>query len=470
MEAQVPIIKGDKIGVETDYRDALPVNMYAVPRKVLGANGYMLSYPGLSLLGTGSGIDRGANYNERFSNQFRVSGTKLISVSATGTVVELGDVSGSEQVAMPYSFVTQCVIANGKMFLYSSGSGFVEVSIPTGLSNPIDAVWVQPGYYMLTNGDDLYHTSIADETVISVLDVGSSELMPDKIMGLLVTQDSKVMVFGRYTVQYFVYDASDNFAFANVQTRAQKIGIVATHAKCESGGKYYITGGRKEEAVSVFAVGVGSSEKVSSREIDKILATYAEPELSDMRMEARTENNVTFIIVHLPNETLCFNESIAATFGLETAWMILKSDVQGNTPYRGINGVFDSRTAKWVYGDKINSNIGVLDNSICTQYGNIVEWIFYTPFINLERASIDSIELEIIPGHTTAEDATVAFSLTDNGVTYGTEYWELYGDPLDYGNRFIQRRIGYVRDWIGFKFRGASTSRMSFAKLDINYG
>ncbi len=468
MQAQVPIIKGDKIGVETDYRDALPVNMYAVTRKVLGANGYMLSYPGLSLLGTGSGIDRGANYNERFSNQFRVSGTKLISVSATGTVVELGTVSGSEQVAMPYSFNTQCVIADGKMFLYSSGGGFVEVT-DSDLGNPIDGIWVD-GYYFLTDGEYIYHTDISDEIAIDPLKFATAEFMPDPTLGLMKTQDNKVMVFGRYTLEYFVNVAQDNFAFQRVETRAQKIGIVATHAKCESGGKYYITGGRKEEALGVFAVGVGSSQKVSSREIDKILATYTEPELSDMRMEARTENNVTFIIIHLPNETLCFNESIAATFGLETAWMILKSDVQGDTPYRGINGVFDSRTAKWVYGDKINSNIGVLDNDICTQYGNIVEWIFYTPFINLERASIDSIELEIIPGHTTAEDATVAFSLTDNGVTYGTEYWELYGDPLDYGNRFIQRRIGYVRDWIGFKFRGGSTSRMSFAKLDINYG
>ena len=42
------IIKGDKIGIETDYRDALPVNMYAVKREIFGASGYMLSYPGLT--------------------------------------------------------------------------------------------------------------------------------------------------------------------------------------------------------------------------------------------------------------------------------------------------------------------------------------------------------------------------------------------------------------------------------------
>ncbi|MCP4632834.1 MAG: hypothetical protein GY855_07890, partial [candidate division Zixibacteria bacterium] len=441
---------------------------YAVVRNILEAKGYMLSYPGLSLLGAGSGVDRGGNYNERFSNHFRVSGTKLISVSASGTVVELGTVSGSEQVAMPYSFNTQCVIADGKMFLYSSGGGFVEVT-DSDLGNPIDAVWVD-GYYFLTDGEYIFHTDISDETAIDPLKFATAEFMPDPTLGLAITQDNKVIVFARYTLEYFVNVATDNFAFQRVQTTAQKIGIVATHAKCESKGVFYITGGRKEESVSIHAVTVGSSQKISSREIDKVLAEYTEPELSDMRMEARTEGNVTFIIIHLPNETLCFNESIAATFGLESAWMILKTDVQGNSPYRGINGIFDARSAKWIYGDKINSNIGVLDNDISTHYDEIVEGIFYTPFMNIEAKSIDSLELNTIPGHTTAEDATVGFSLTTDGLTYTPETWIMYGEPLDYGERFIQRRIGYVREWIGFKFRTASTSRMAFSMLRIGYG
>ena len=44
--APITLIKGDKIGIETDYRDALPVNMYAVKRDILGAKGYMIEYPG----------------------------------------------------------------------------------------------------------------------------------------------------------------------------------------------------------------------------------------------------------------------------------------------------------------------------------------------------------------------------------------------------------------------------------------
>ena len=464
----VNLIKGDKVSSKTDYRDALPVNMYAVERQILGAKGYMIGYPGLSLFANGQGVDRGAVYNERFSNQYRVSGSKLVSVSSAGAVASLGVISGDSQAAMPYSFNTQAVIADGRMFLYSPSGGFSEVT-DSDLGNPLDGVWVD-GYYFLTDGDFIYHTDITDESSIDPTKFATAEFMPDPSLGVSKTQDNKVMVWGRYSLEYFINAATENFAFQRVETRAQKIGIVATHAKCEAGGSWFITGGRKEENLGVHVIGIGTSAKISTREIDKILGEYTEPELSDMRMESYTIDGVTFVLIHLPNETLCFNETLSKTFGLSVAWSILKSDVQGDTPYRAINGVFDARRGHWYYGDKLNGNIGLLDNSIATHYDKIAEWIIYTPLINIDSASVDEIEIQTIPGHTATGDATVAFSTTQDGLTYSQEYWTIYGETLDYGQRFYQRRIGYVRDYIGFKYRGASRSRMAFAGMVLRYG
>jgi len=466
-ELPITIIKGDKVSSKTDYRDALHVNMYAVKRDILGAAGYMLCYPGLVQIGTGEGVDRGANYNERFEAQYRVSGESLINVNTAGTTSILGSVGGTDQAAMPYSFNTQAVIANGNMFIYSPGDGFQQIT-DSDLGSPIDGLWVD-GYYFLTDGEYIYHTDIDDETSIDPLKFATAEFMPDPSLGLAKTQDNKVIVFGRYTMEYFVDIAQENFAFTRVETRAQKIGIVATHAKCEANGRWYITGGRKEEAVGVYIVGLGDTAKISTREIDKILAVYSEPDLADMRMEARMENDVYFIIVHLPNDTLCFNVNIATSLGKEVAWSILKSDTNGDNPYRAINGVFDARSGKFTYGDKYNTSIGVLDSSICTHYGDKVEWVLYSPFTYLEGGSVDEIEIETIPGHNAVDDATVAFSITYDGVTYGTEYWTLYGEPNEYGQRFFLRRLGYVSDWAGFKFRGISESRMAFALMKITY-
>jgi hypothetical protein len=470
MPTPFTFIKGDKIDVTTDYRDNIPVNMYAIMKPILGADGYMLCWPGLTQVATGQGVDRAGIYNERFGEQYRVSGGKFIVVNADGSVDVKGDISGADQATMKYfySFNTQGVIADGRMWLYDPTTGLNEVTDPD-LGDPIDGVWVD-GYYFLTDGENIYHTDIDDETSISPLKFATAEFMPDKSLGLAKTQDNKVIVFGRYTMEYFVNDASAGFSFQRVETRAQKIGIVATHAKCEAKGNWFITGGRKEESLGIYQVGLGSSKEISSREVDKILKTYTEPELVDMRMESRTEEHVTFITVHLPNETLVYNVDIGEKYGYELAWSIIKSDVNGDTPYRGINGVFDARTAFWNYGDKQDTKIGKLDNTVFTQYGNMVEWLLYTPFLKLEGQSMDEIEIETLPGNAPDNDATVFFSMTEDGITYGKEHTTDYGSDKDYNKRFFKRRLGYVRDWVGFKFRGATKSRMAFALGTVTHG
>jgi len=463
----VTLIKGDKVKPKVDYRDALPVNMYAIEKEILGANGYMRTYPGLTSFGTGLGVDRGAAYNEREEKHFRVSGTKLISISPIGKVTDLGTIPGAEQVAMTYGFNTQCIIANKKMFLYSTDAGFVEV-VDTDLGNPIDCVWID-GYYFLTDKEYIYHTELTDETAISPLKFATAEFMPDPTLGVAKTKDNKVMVFGRYTTEYFSNDASSNFAFQRLAIRAQKIGIVATHAKCEVNDNFYIVGGPKEQSVSVHILTSGSSKKIATREIEKLLAVYTEPELADMRIETYTKDAITFVLIHLPREVLCFNETIASTLGLEYAWTILKTDTIGNNTYRAINGVFDARNALWIYGDKWDENIGKLDDSVSTHYDRKVEWVLFTPFLNLEKMSVNEVEITTIPGFDMKNDASVAISLTNDGLVYSKEYWLNYDNPSAYDNRFIYRRLGYVSDFVGFKFRGISTSKIAFGLMKVDY-
>ena len=343
-DAPITLIKGDKIGIETDYRDNLPVNMYAVEKDILGASGYMTDFPGLTSFASVNGFDRGGVYNDNQAEHYRVSGDKMVSVSRTGAVTNLGTIIGSEQAAMPYSFNTQAVIATGNMFLYDSTNGFRQV-LDSDLGSPIDCVWVD-GYYFLTDGEYIYHTDLTDESAIDPLKYATAEFMPDKSLGVAKTQDNKVIVFGRYSIEYFVNVATGNFAFERVETRAQKIGIVATHAKCEAGTSFYFVGGRKNEAISVFAMGVGQSEKVSTREIDKVLAQYSEPQLSDIRMETLEFFGTRFVLIHLPNEVLCLNDTILRSLGINHAWTILKSDAKGDIKYRGINSVFDSRSGR----------------------------------------------------------------------------------------------------------------------------
>lgn len=469
MREQIPLIKGDEVGIETDYRDALPVNMIAIPKQILGASGYMLCHPGIDAFATVSGIDRGGVFNDRQTNHFRLSGTDFIEVDAAGTPTVLGSITGTDQATIEdfYSFNTQGVIAGGQMHLYDPIGGFVKVTDPD-LGVPIDGVWID-GYYFLTDGEFLFHTDLDDETAIDPLKFATAEFSPDPTLGVGKTQDNKAIAFGRYSIEYFANTANDNFAFTRLNSRALKIGIVSTHAKCEVAGNWYITGGRKKESLGVHVFSVGTTAKISTREVDKILGKYSESDLSNMRMETREEDDVTLIYIHLPDECLCFNQTIAGAVGREMAWSILTTGSDADV-WRGINGINDPRISGWIFGDKTEGVLGRLNDTGFAQFGEASELILFTPFLNLETMTLDEIEIETIPGLNVIDDATLAFSMTKDGLTWSTEYWSMIGEPLDYNKRYIIRRLGNINQWVGLKFRAVTTSRMSFAMLAITYG
>lgn len=465
---EAPLVKGDKVE-NTDYRDALPVNMTSVSRKILGSEGYLTSHSGLTQHATGFGIDRGGVWNERIKKHFRVSGTKFISVDRLGNSTSIGDISGTKQASTnAYSFNTQAIVADGKMWLYD-GTTLTQITDPN-LGNPIDVCWID-GYYFLTDGENIYHTLITDEYSIDPLQFATAEFSPDPTLAVDKTADNQVIVFGRYSAEWFINRATDNFAFQRIASKSIKAGVVGTHCETELEGRFYILGGGKEESVSIHVIGAGQYNSIATREIDKLIAQYDEDELADAVLETRIQDRDKFIVVRLPNETLLFNLTIATIAGTENAWTIVKSDVVGDTKWRGVNGVFDPRIPSWIYGDNQDERIGRLDDTVSTQYGDAIEQIFYTPLIDLETASINSFELNTLPGtQINTDNVTCAFSVTNNGLTYGQEWWGLYGERNNYDTRFIRNRLGYVRDNIGFKIRCTSPERLSFSAMVIDYG
>lgn len=479
-DALINLLSGKKKGgLSTDYRDALPINFTTVIADMFGAKGYMMQISGLTQYGLGSGADRGGVWNERHKKHYRVSGEKFISVDADGTVEELGDVFGADDVSLPYSFNTQAIIASRKYYLYDPQFGFREITLNAG--DPVDACWIDSVYFF-TDGEYLYHTDFSSEMSISSFKYDTSSISPDVTVGVARTVDNKVAVFNRYTVEYFQTRGADitafqgQFGFGRIKGRLLKSGIVGTHCKCEMDGKFMIMGGAKEENVSIHSLTVGGTEKLATREVDKIIGKYTEEELSTSKLEARVEDGYQYLIVHLPNETLMLNYTMAKAAGTNLAWSILKSDVYTDTvtgkarDYRAKHVVLDPRRGEWVAGDKESGKLCIIDNTVATHFDELAECVLFTPFIDLENMSVDELEIETVAGFTTTKDATVAVSMTYDGVTWGKEWWAQYGMPSDFGKRFIVRRLGYIRDWVGFKFRIASRSRVAFSRFKLYYG
>lgn len=464
---QVPIIRGDRSNSNTDYSDKLPKNMIAVAKEIKGAQGYLTSHDGLTKVVEGYGLDRGAFYNDRQGIHYRLSGSNLVKLSTDGKLSVIGKISGNNQASMAYSFNNQLIVVEGKAYL-SDGNTLSQITDPD-LGSPIDGCWID-AYFFYTDGEYIYHSQIDDESKVDPLQYATAEFMPDKSLGVIQTQDNLVMVLGRYSIEYFINQANQTFAFSRIVQKSIKGGIVGTHCKAEVGGVVYILGGRKGDSVGVHAVQTGTIIKVSTKTVDEIISKYSEFELSKSVLESRTSERDQVLIVRLPRDTLVLNVSAMKSVGPDNAWTTLSYNNDCNI-WLGANGVFDPRMSKFIYGSTFNADIYELDKKIGSQGGKATEFEFYTPMIDIPQPiRIGKIELNTVTGFTDSK-ITMSMSVTYDGVFDGAKYFEVYGSKSAYSNRYIIRRaIGYVSHEFGLSFRCVTDGKINVSGLEIEYG
>ena len=146
---QIPIVSGVYADTSPDFRTQYPVNLTVVPKPTGIADGYLRIADGIVSNGTGPGVTRGGiEWNDV---EYRVMGTKLVSVASDGTTTTLGDVGGTGDVSMTYSFDYLAVASGLNLFLYN-GTALAQVT-DADLGNVLDVVWIG-GYFMTTDGNN----------------------------------------------------------------------------------------------------------------------------------------------------------------------------------------------------------------------------------------------------------------------------------------------------------------------------
>jgi hypothetical protein len=440
--------------------------MIAVSKEIRGAAGYLISADGLKSFATGLGLDRGGYYSDRQARHCRVSGGRFITVGTNGSVTDIGSISGLDRASFAQSFNNLCVVSGGNAYLYN-GSALTQITDPD-LGNPIDVCWID-SYFFYTDGEFIYHSLISDESQVDPLDYATAEFMPDKSLGVMQTQDNLVLVFGRYSMEYFINQANADFAFSRIAQKSVMAGIVGTHCKCMLDGMIFILGGRKDETASFHVVQAGGIENLSTQTVDEIFSSYTESELSTAALESRTDERDKLVIVRLPRHTLMYNHKAAMTIGVQNAWSVLSYGVD-NDIWLGANGVFDPRIAKWVYGSVYDSGIYTLDKTSAALNDTAVECEFSTPLVPAKNVRVGDIELNTIAGYN-ASNVVIFMSVSYEGALVTGEYIQVYSGPLQYGRRLIIRRaVGFVPDEFSLQFRCVSKDKINVSNLVVNYG
>jgi len=457
---QIPILSGITADQRADYRSSMPRNMLAVPKPTGVAQGYLRPAEGVQALGTGPGLPRGGIlWNGAV---YRVLGTKLCRVAQDGTVTQLGDVGGTSRASLDYSFDRLSVVSGGGLF-YWDGSALTQV-LDEDLGTVIDVVFIG-GYFFLTDGVNLIVTELNDPTSINPLKYGSAESDPDPVYGVAKLRN-EVYAFGRYTIEVFQNIGGANFPFQRVDGAQQTRGIMGTHCKCSLGDAFAILGSAKDEAPGVYIIGSGSSQKISDREVDEVLLTFTEAQLSQAVLEYRADKSHRFVLVHLPDRTLCFDINGSQVVG-QPVWTVLDSGALVLGQYRARDLVWCFN--RWNVADPTSTSLGYLTDDVASHYGATIQHGFDTFMLyNAGNGGIvHELELVGLPGRAAfGADPVVWHSWSPDGRTWSAEKPKRVGSFGQTEKRIQWRTLGKFMSTRILRFRWTSDAMLAASRLE----
>ena len=461
---QIPILNGVFADNAPDLRQSYPVNMVPVALKSGISNGYLRPGDGIVQLTSGPGIDRGGIEWEGVC--YRVMGTKLVTVSANGTVTEIGDVGGptNQLVSFTYSFDRLAIASGGRLYYYSSSLGLQQVTDPD-LGVVLDVVWVD-GYFMTTDGEFLVVTELSDPFQVNPLKYGSSEIDPDPVVALIKLRN-EIYAVNTNTIEVFDNIGGEFFPFQRIDGAQVQKGAVGTHACCEFMQRIAFVGGGRGEAPSVYLAANATTEKIATREIDQILEQYVETTLSQILVESRVEKDHTFLYIHLPDKTLVFDGITSATLG-QPVWFVLTTSLAGFEQYRARNFIYCYD--KWIVGDPQSSNLGTVSEDISSHWGQIVRWEFGTIIVYNESlgAVFHQMELVSLTGAVAlGNDPTISTSYSTNGQLWSQERYIKVGTTGSPTKRLVWFQQGFMRNWRIQRFKGTSDAHIAIARLEV---
>ena len=458
---QIPILSGVYSDASANFRVSYPLNLTPVVQPNGLDNSYLRPADGIVANGVGPGLDRGGiEWNNVL---YRVMGTSLVRVSATGAVTTIGAIPGTDRVIMVYSFDYLAIAGDGKLFLYN-GTTLTQVTDPD-LGTVVDVVWVD-GYFMTTDNKSLVVTELNNPFAVDPLKYGSSEIDPDPVVGLIKIRN-EIYAINRHTIEVFDNVGGTGFPFVRTPGAQIMRGAISVNANCAFMDQLAFVGNGLNEGVGVWLGLNANAAKLSTREIDLILAQYTEAELvAGLFLEARSDRGLQQLLIHLPDKTLVYDAAASSALQ-QPIWYRYSSSLDGVGRYRSSRLIYCY--GRWNTADTQSNAIGYLTETVSTHWGERVGWQFETPIMYGESRSVIVHDLELVALTGRAAlglDPRISTQYTLDGVTYSQPKWIHAGKQGDRSKRLVWMQQGSFRNWRVQRFNGNSDAFISIARLE----
>lgn len=457
---QIPILSGIYTDAGPDVRVSYPVNLVPVPTDNGISAGYLRPADGLVSDGAGPGVGRGGiNWN---GVCYRVMGSKFVSVASNGAVTVIGDVGDGGPVRFTYGFDRLAIASNLALYYYD-GATLTHVT-DVDLGSVVDVVWVD-GYFMTTDGSFLVVTELNDPFLVNPLKYGSAESDPDPVVALLRLRN-EVYCLNRNSIEVFDNVGGTTFPFQRIEGAKITKGVIGTHACCVFLETIAFVGSAHNEAPGVYLGVNASANKISTVEIDRILAGFTETELASIVVETRNDNAHQHLYIHLPDRTLVY-DAVASQALKQQVWFVLVSTLDGVDVYgaRFFVWAYD----QWLICSPTSFDVGHLTQSVSSHYRQRVRWEFGTTIVYGEGrgAIFNELELVALPGRVAlGQNPTIATSYSLDGVEWSMDKTISVGSIGERTKRLVWFRQGSMGHLRMQRFRGTSDAHVSFARLE----
>lgn len=457
---QISILNGIYLDNGPDVRISYPVNMVPVPTESGVSAGALRPADGIVANGSGPGVCRGGI--EWRGVLYRVLGSKFCSVSASGAVTEIGDVGEGDPVRFTYGFDRLAIVSNLNVFYWDETS--LTQLVDPDLGAIVDGVWID-GYFMFTDGDKILVTELNDPTSVvnGKYDSGVSD--PDRVVALKRMRN-EVYSVNRNSIEGFANVGGNGFPFARIEGAKIPKGAVGTFAVVNYLDALAFVGSGYNEAPGVYLGVNAQAQKISTVEVDRLLASYTEEQLSQTVMETRNDNNAQHLYIHLVDRTMVYDAAASQALGSQV-WFVLTSALRDFSIYRARYFVwcFD----RWNAADPASFNVGYLTTSTSAHYGDAVRWEFGTSIIYNESrgAIINELELVSLTGRVAlGKDPVISTAHSYDGQVWTQERAINVGSVGNRLQRIVWFRNGSMSHMRMQRFRGTSDAHVSFLRLE----
>lgn len=372
------------------------------------------SFPGLKLFGTkAGGNDRGML--EHLGILYKVTGTKLCTVSVGGTHTELGTIPGSSRCIMEGIGSSIVIVTDGVPYVWN-GSTLTTVN-DADLETPNSCAHLNNQILYDGDGGRFCSSDVGDATSIDGLNYATAESNADDLIRVYVFKQLAYML-GDKTTEPWWNSGSGNPPFDRREQGIIPVGLAALHAVANNDNFMYMLADDRQ----VYRISDVSYQPITPHVITREFASYET--VSDAIGWCMNYHGQELFVLTFPTESKTW------VYPENGEWFEWSFGAKGG---RSKANSYAYAFGKHLIGDFQNGNIYELDDNTYTDNGSpIIRTRITGPLhggligFPGKRMEMQSLKLlmgtgiGILSGQGSDPEVMISFS-DDGGRTYSTE-------------------------------------------------